>query len=271
MIILNSKEQIEKRLQFFDRACRYFELSVQYVSDILVSKPPKDWAVYFGGGVKGGRAASSLARAFARIKCAEGNHQAEYQLSLAAAKEVITDEAPAYMEAWNAVLSAMQHCYQEIPKPQRPQFAVEMLNIAREAVNDTDRRFQLLGQERPSLLGQLDILVSKLSAVEALVGVEESPAVHDYRRRERNRKIRSKTGLSNSFGKTHYKGIISTKKANRVEWFTNRYREKFGKEPPSDLFVPSKSPQVEIQLKGDYYSIFDIDDYRLFRNDMHAK
>jgi len=271
MIILNSKEQIKKKLQLFDRACRYWGLSVSYVSDILINKQPQLWARYFGGGVKGGRAASDLARAFAQVKCVEGNHQAEYQFSLAAAREVITDEAPAYRDAWNAVLSAMEHCYKEIPEQQRLQFAEEMLRIAQEAVEDTDRRFQLPGQEKPSLLGQLDTLVSKLSALEALVGTEESQAVHDYRRRERNRKIRLKTGLFNRFTKTHYKGLESTLKNNRVEWFTNRYREKFGKEPPSDLFVPSKSSRVEIQLKGDYYSLFDVYDYEQFRNDMHAK
>lgn len=271
MIILNNEEQIEKKRQFFDRACRYWGLSVSYVSDVLINKPPQLWARHFGGGVKGGRAASDLARAFARVKCVEGNHQAEYQLSLAAAKEVITDEATAYRDAWNAVLIAMEHCYQEVPAQQRPQFAEEMLIKAQEAVEDTDRRFQLPGQEKPSLLGQLDILVSKLSALEALVGAEESPAVYDYRRRERNRKIRLRTGPFNHFTKTHYKGLVSTRKENRVEWFMNRYREKFGKEPPSDLFVPSKSSRVEIQLKGDYYSLFDVHDYEQFRNDMHAK
>lgn len=271
MIILNKEEQIEKKRQFFDRACHYWGLSVSYVSDVLITKPPQIWARHFGGGVKGGRAASDLARAFARVKCAEGNHQAEFQLSLGAAKKVITDEASAYRDAWNAVLIAMEHCYQEIPEQQRPQYAEKMLKIAQEAVKDTDRRFQFPGKEKPSLLGQLDILVSKLSVLEALVGVEESQAVHDYRRRERKRKIRLKSGQSNSFNKIHYKGLQLTRKNYMVEWFTNRYCEKFGKEAPSDLFVPSKSSQVEIQLKDDYYSLFDIHDYEQFRNDMCAK
>jgi len=270
MIIQTNKGQIEQRRQFFNRACRMFGLDSSYVSEVLLSKRPEFWASEFGSGGKGGRAASYLSLSFARVMCAEGNHQLEYQLSLAAAKRVTTDEPPAYRDAWQQVLTAMEHCYQVVPKQQRLQFAEEMLRTAQEAVEDTDRRFHLPGKEKPSLLGQLDILVSKLSAFEALVGAEESPSVHDYRRRERSRKILSKAGSSIPFTKTHYKGLVSTRKKNRVKWFTNRYREKFGTEPPADLFVPSKSSRCEIQLKDAYYSLFDVHDYEQFRIDMHA-
>ncbi len=265
-----NKVQIEQRWQFFNRACRMFDLDSSYVSEVLLSKQPEFWASEFGSGIKGGRAASFLSRSFARVMCAEGNHQLEYQLSLAAAKRVTTDEAPAYRDAWQQVLTALEHCYKVVPKHQRLQFADEMLKTAQEAVEDTDRRFQLPGKEKPSLLGQLDILVSKLSAFEALVGAEESPSVHDYRRRARNREIQSEAGSSISLTRMHHKGLVSTRKMNRVEWFTNRYREKFGTEPPADLFVPSKSPHCEIQLKNSYYSLFDTHDYKQFRNDMYA-
>ena len=269
MMQTNNK-QIEQRRQFFNRACRMFGLDSSYVSEVFISKQPEFWASEFGNDVKGGRAASYLSLSFARVMCAEGNHQLEYQLSLAAAKKVTTDEAPAYRDAWQQVLTAMEHCYQILPKQQRLQFAEEMLRMAQEAVEDTDRRFHLPGKEKPSLSGQLDILVSKLSAFEALIGAEESQSVHDYRRRERSRKIRSEAGPSTPFTKTHYKGLISTRKKNRVEWFTNRYREKFGTEPPADLFVPSKSSHCEIQLKNSYHSLFDIHDYEQFRIDIHA-
>ncbi|MGO9613046.1 MAG: hypothetical protein ACLPX5_08425 [Dissulfurispiraceae bacterium] len=271
MIILSKEEQIEKKRRFFDGICCLFGLQPSYVSEALLKKPPDLWADHFGGGIKGGRAALSLALAFARVACVEGNHQLEYQLSLAAAKKVITDEAIAYRDAWHSVLIAIEHCYQEVSNQQQPQYAKEMLRTAWEAVEDTDRRLQRPGEEKPSLQGQLDILVSKLSAFAALVGAEESPAVHDYRRRERNRKIRMKSGESNSFGKTHYKGIRLTHVKNRVEWFMNRYREKFGTEPPDDLFVPCDSLECKKQLNRNYYSLFDRNDYKQYRIDMHAK
>jgi len=104
MIIQSNKGQIEQKRQFFNRACRMFGLDSSYVSEVLLGKRPEFWASEFGSGVKGGKAASFLSLSFARVMCAEGNHQLEYQLSLAAAKRVTTGEAPAYRDAWQLVL-----------------------------------------------------------------------------------------------------------------------------------------------------------------------
>lgn len=265
---MSNLSNIQNRKQFFERACGYFGLKASFVSGVLLQKSPETWSIEFGGGIRGGRAASFLALALARIICSEGKHNLEYRLCYGAAKKVITDEAAAYRDAWSALLTAMDHCYKELPYEKQVEYANEMLKIAREAVDDTDKRFLVPGYEKPSMRGQLDVLVSKLSYIESLVGVESSAAVSDFLRRKRNRTILMKSGPSRKFSKEHYIGLRRTRKENRVEWFNNRYREKFGKEPPADLFVPSRAKSVEIQIKTDYYPLFNVDDYAQFRTDM---
>ncbi len=161
-VISNKLEQVQRRRQFFESACRHFGLEPSFVEQILLKQAPESWANEFGAGVKGGRAASYLALALAKVECAKENHKSEYNLCLGAAKKVITDEAASYRDAWRALLTAMEHCYQELPTELRPQYAQDMLEIAREGLEDTDRRFLIPGHEKPSLLGQLDVLVSKL-------------------------------------------------------------------------------------------------------------
>jgi hypothetical protein len=265
--LLARESTIERRRNFFDRACRQFGLEPSYVFKVLLEMMPESWPNELGGDQKGGRASSFLSRALSRVMCAEGKHDSEYKLCYAAAKKVITDEAAAYRDAWSDLLTAMDHCYQELPNEKRVDYAQEMLRTAREAVEDTDRRF---GGEKASLLGQLDLLVSKLSHIESLVGVENSPAVEDFRRRERNREISAKAGPSKKFSQEHYDGLRRTFEENRVEWFKNRYHEKFGTEPPSDLFVPSRAAAVKNQIKMDYYHLFNQGDYVQFRSDMEA-
>jgi hypothetical protein len=267
---MSSLSNIQRLKQFFERACGQFSLETTFVSSVLLQQSPETWSTEFGGGIRGGRAASYLALALARIMCAEGKHSFEYMLCYGAAKKVVTDEAAAYRDAWSALLTAMDHCYQEQSNEQQTEYTQEMLRIAREAIDDTDQRFFTPGHEKPSILGQLDVLVSKLSYIESLVGVESSSVVSDYRRRERNSTIRAKAGPLRKFSKEHYNGLQRTKKENRVEWFNNRYRQKFGTEPPADLFVPSKATRVEIQIKTDYYPLFNRDDYLQFRSDMET-
>lgn len=240
------------------------------MSRVLLQQSPKAWANKFGGGIRGDRAASFLALALARLMCAEGNHEAEYNLSLAAAKEVQTDEAASYRDAWHGLLTAMEHCYEELPAQEKPHYARAMLEMAREAVDDTDNRFLILGRERPSLIGQLDILVSHLDRCEYLVGVENSQAVKDFKRRERSRSIREESGPTETFSQKHYRGILRTWDENRVVWFRNRYLEKYRIESPADLFVRSEHTRSGIKIKAGYHSLFDKNDHKQFRLDMET-
>jgi hypothetical protein len=271
-VISNKSDQFQRRKQFFENSCRHFDLDPSFVEQVLLNQVPECWTNEFGAGIRGGRAASYLALAYARVKCAEGNHESEYHLCLGAAKKVITDEAAAYRDAWRALLIAMEHCYQELPTEQQPQYAQSMLEVAREAIEDIDRRFLIPGYEKPSLLGQLDILVSKLATCEALVGIEDSQSVRDYKRRQRNRSLRKQSGpYKPLFHKSrHYEGFQKTTRENRVAWFKKRYYEKYGEEAPADLFVASIYTPEGIQIKIDYYSLFDRNDYKQFQLDMEA-
>ncbi len=107
---------------------------------------------------------------------------------------------------------------------------------------------------------------------EALVGVEDSQTVRDYRRRQRNRSMRVQSGPAKPFFHKfrHYEGFQRTKRENRVAWFRNRYYEKYGVEAPADLFVPSSQTPEGTQIKMDYYSLFDRNDYKQFRVEMEA-
>ncbi len=53
-------------------------------------------------------------------------------------------------------------------------------------------------------------------------------------------------------------------------WFRSRYYEKYNVEAPADLFVSSSHTPEGIQIKMDYYSLFDKSDYKQFRADMEA-
>ena len=264
-------ELVHSRRQAFGRSCDYFSLDPTFVESTLQNKLPGAWSKVFGDGHRGGRAASALAIHLARIRCAEGDHGEEARLGLAAAKEVITDEAAAYRDAWVAGLSGLGHQCDAAQGPAKVRLAKELHRLATAAVRDLDARFAIPGRRKPSEDGQLDCIVTFLLRSEQTLGISLGLLTVDLERRERNREIRKRAGKTNSFPQRHYRGIQELKAAERLEWFRRKYEQKTGNPAPDDFTLASPHAPLGWQIRDQYRRCFEPSDYREFSRDMEAQ
>lgn len=260
----------QRAMNQFEWGCKYFALEPEFVTHVLLAKKPTDWAGSFSGGIKGGRAASFFGIAYARILCAQGKHEEEVHYALAAAKIVITDEAAAYRDAWTMAVQGIEHVLQSSDKNNIHVMASRLLEIAKEAIIDLDNRFQYKDHPLQSLSGNLDFIVQHLARAEELLGIPHSSQSEDYIRRKRNAAIRGETGPSKSFRQKYGKAILEYRRKYRVEWFRERFKVKYGREAPIDLFIQN-SRYPRLQIKPDLYKLFDTADHREFSEAMEER
>jgi hypothetical protein len=266
--IAQRKAQASKKRFLWE--CNYFSLDPELVERTITLEPPARWASIFGGGQKGGRAASSFALSLAKIHCLQGNHQEEERLGLAAVHDVVTDEAISYRDAWLVTLTAIQHQLESSTLSDNHLLAQHLYELSLEAIHDLDIRLAQPGHALPSEQRQLDSVVNFLLKAEQILGISRSSLTADLERRERNTKIRKRMGSAQPFSNKHRVGIIKLWHEQRESWFKKRYESKTGQPAPADFMVKSLHASSGYQMRDEIRRIFTPQDHEDFRADMEA-
>jgi hypothetical protein len=251
-------------------ACDYFEVTPDLVERTIYSQPPTHWAEVFGGGQKGSRAAHFMALCVAGRCCAQGNHDEEERLGLAAIREIVTDEPPSYYNAWHVTLTAVVHQIEEASLFDRQSLSKHLYELSSEAIRDLDVRFAAPGRVGPSERHELDSIVSFLKRAEHFLGTPLSALSVDLERRERSREIRGRAGNAQPFFDKHREGIVRLWHEQREYWFRKRYEAKTGQPAPEKFMIKSRHTPSGWQIREEIRRIFTPDDHRDFRADMEV-
>jgi hypothetical protein len=269
-LIADHRNQTAAKRNAFLQACKYFSLDSSFVEKTLAQGSPDHWAIAFGGGQRGGRAASCLATYFARVRCAEGNHVEEARLGLTAARDVITDEPPAYHDAWISGLSGIEHQLSQALPADKVKLLTQLYELSLAAIKDLDRRFAMPGHPLASQNRGLDSIVSFLLKAEQALGIPLSDLSADLERRERNRTFHRGSPAVQTFFQKHRHGLMKLWHDRREEWFRKRYELKTGKSAPTEFMVKNSAAPSGWQIREDIRCNFDPQDYRDFHADMEA-
>jgi hypothetical protein len=251
----------------FIRACALFSLDLTFVERTLNEVSPQRWAEFFGGGQRGGRAASFLAIQLARKRCREGDHAEEARLGLAAATIVITDEAPAYRDAWVCALSGIEHQLEAVSDPS--DLGARLHELALAALDDLNVRFARPGLDPPSQRRELDSIVHFLLVAEQALRLPLSDISADLERRMRNRSARRRVKPPDTFFHKHRDGIVRLWKEQREPWFRERYTLITGKSSPAEFMMKNQAAKTG-QIRNEVSRVFSPEDHRDFRAEMEA-
>lgn len=270
---MRSNNRLDGAKKTFIRGCEYFSLVPDFVEQVLSSKPPPEWAAAFGGGQRGGRAASYLAISMARRCYAERNYIEGERLALAAAQKVVTDELPSYRDAWVTVLSGIDDQLADAAGPERTEFAKRLHDLALAAIDDLQFRYARAEAPSHHQMDASDSVVGFLLKAENTLGIAVSPLAADLERRLNNRAIRKHIGAAQPFFDKHSKEIIKLWHTQREAWFRKRYEEKFKKPAPEEFMekMPKNSHSTAAWRIKPYISrLFEPCDYEDFHVDMEA-
>jgi hypothetical protein len=244
---------------------------VEQARQVVLQRPPVEWAASLGGGTLGGRAAASLGLGFASLACARDDHLAEYQLAESVATQVVTDEDATYLIAWQQVTQGAEHLLANSPRASRMDAAQRLHDVATAAIADLRRRYGD-GELRRSwvLRGVVDDISKRLSNVEADLGLEPSRTVRDLRRRERARELRGQGSAGNlvfSRGPT----LFEVWARDSRDWWIERYLQKFGEAPPSSFWMANPRTKAKGQVQPRLMHLFDKEDQQAYFKEMDLR
>ena len=165
------------------------------------------------------------------------------------------------------LVTGLRHVLDETAEVRVP---AEQLRVAAvEAIADLTRRYGENELRRSSVLrGHVDAIATQLGYAEEVLELPLSKSVADTHRRARARAVPSR---QTTFFTEHRVGLMAVWARDSRGWWLDRYREKYDKEPPRDLWMINPATAAGGQIRPGQHALFGPDDHHAFFVEMEAR